>query len=54
MAGQDATLSVKEAKAQIERTCACRESNHAINHGGSGKKMKEASSELMKKQKHQG
>lgn len=46
MAGMDANLSIKEAKAQQERICA----------GGNeqGKKNTSTEMELMKKQPHQG
>jgi hypothetical protein len=47
MAGQDATLSIKEAKAQQERTCA-----GGNDQGPKGSSEKQT--ELMKKVKHQG
>jgi hypothetical protein len=47
MSGQDATLSVKEAKAQQERICSGSE-----HQGPKGQSEKQT--ELMKKQKHQG
>jgi hypothetical protein len=47
MAGMDANLTIKEAKAQQERVCA------GGNDQGS-KNDEKAPMELMKKQKHQG
>jgi hypothetical protein len=48
MAGQDACLTIAQAKAQQERICA------SDNHQGKKTKGSGASTELMSKQPHQG
>ena len=48
MSGQDATLSIKEAKAQQERTCA------GGNDQGPKKPSMSVDTSVMKKQKNQG